>query len=160
MLLYNTHIGVFDMLTKGNVEIGIETRFGPNWPGVRCGARTKDGGECQRPAVKRTGRCTRHSGKSTGPRTKAGRDKIATLHTTHGRFTKEKRQAAKKRAEVGRTVRAEIKQIILCEKNLPNVEEIKEEYLKGLKFHYVKNMREVLDIALTKQRVKEPKTIQ
>ena len=99
------------MLTKGSVEIGLETRFGPNWLGVRCGARTKAGGTCQRPAVKRTGRCTRHGGKSTGPKTQAGRDKIAALHTTHGRLTKEKREAAKKRAEVGRKVRAEIKQI-------------------------------------------------
>ena len=111
MLLYNTHIGVFDMLTKGNVEIGLKTRFGPDWPGIRCGALTKAGGSCQRPAVKQTGRCTRHGGKSTGPQTKAGRDRIAALHTTHGRSTKEKRQAAKKRAEVGRKVRAEIKQI-------------------------------------------------
>ena len=54
------------MLTKGSVTIGLDTRFGPNWPGVRCGARTKAGSECQRPAVKRTGRCTRHGGKSTG----------------------------------------------------------------------------------------------
>lgn len=29
------------MLTKDNVTIGLETRFGPNWSGVRCGARTK-----------------------------------------------------------------------------------------------------------------------
>ena len=72
------------MLIKGNVEIGIETRFGPNWPGVRCGAKTKAGGKCQRPAVKRTGRCTRHGGKSTGPRTQAGRDKLAQLHLKHG----------------------------------------------------------------------------
>ena len=99
------------MLTKGNVEIGIETRFGPDWPGVRCGARTKAGGACQRPAVKRTGRCTRHGGKSTGPRTQAGRDKLAQLHLTHGQLTKEKRETAKKRAEVGRKVRAEIERI-------------------------------------------------
>jgi hypothetical protein len=33
------------------------------------------------------------------------------LHTTHGRLSKEKREAAKKRAEVGRKVRAEIKEI-------------------------------------------------
>ena len=99
------------MIAKGSVEIGIETRFGPNWPGERCGARTKTGGACQRPAVKRTGRCTRHGGKSTGPKTQAGRDKIAALHTTHGRLTKEKRMAATKHAEVGRKVRAEIKQI-------------------------------------------------
>ena len=61
------------MLIKGNVEIGIETRFGPNWPSVRCGAKTKKGNACQRPAVKRTGKCTRHGGKSIGPRTQAGR---------------------------------------------------------------------------------------
>lgn len=41
------------MLTKGNVTIRLKTRFGPNWPGKRCGARTKNGGECQRPAVKK-----------------------------------------------------------------------------------------------------------
>ena len=111
MLLYNYHIGGCCMLTKCNVSIGLETRFGPNWPGVRCGARTKAGGKCKRRAVKRTGRCTRHGGKSTGPRTQAGLNKITALHTTHGRLTKEKREAAKKRAEVGRAVRAEIKQI-------------------------------------------------
>ena len=99
------------MIAKGNVTIGLETRFGPDWPGVRCGARTKSGGECQRPAVKRTGRCSRHGGKSTGPRTQAGRDKIAALDTKHGRSTKEKREAPEKRAEIGRKVRAEIKQI-------------------------------------------------
>ena len=99
------------MLAKGNVKIGLKTRFGPDWPGVRCGARTKAGGQCQRPAVKRTGRCNRHGGKSTGPRTQAGRHKIAALHTTHGSLTKERRAAAKKRAEVGRKVRAEIKAI-------------------------------------------------
>jgi hypothetical protein len=102
---------MFEMIAKGNVTIGLETRFGPNWPGVRCGAKTRSGGKCQRPAVKRTGKCTRHGGKSTGPRTQDGRDKIAALHTTHGRLTKEKRAAARKRADLGRKVRAEIKQI-------------------------------------------------
>jgi len=99
------------MIAKGNVEIGIETRFGPDWPGVRCGARTKAGGACQRPAVKRTGRCTRHGGKSTGPRTQVGRDKIAALHTTHGRTTKAERAKVKHMAEVGRQVMRELKEI-------------------------------------------------
>ena len=99
------------MIAKGNVTIGLETRLGPNWPGVRCGAKTRSGGKCQRPAVKRTGRCTRHGGKSTGPRTQAGRDTIAALHTKHGKLTKAKRQQAEKRAEAGRKVRAEVKQI-------------------------------------------------
>ena len=49
--------------------------------------------------------------------------------------------------------RASIKDIILCEKNRSDIEEIKESYLKGLTFHYVKTMKEVLNIALTNQDV-------
>ena len=44
--------------------------------------------------------------------------------------------------------RAGIKEIILCHKNEKDVLDIKPEYLKGLKFHYVKKMEEVLKIAL------------
>lgn len=46
--------------------------------------------------------------------------------------------------------RANIKEIILCERNRKDVEEITADYVKGLKFHYVKTMREVLDNALEK----------
>ena len=99
------------MIATGNVTIGLETRFGTDWPGVRCGARTKAGGECQRPAVKRSGRCTRHGGKSTEPKSPAGRDKIAALHTMHGRLTKAERAKAKHRAEIGRQVRAGLEEI-------------------------------------------------
>ena len=49
--------------------------------------------------------------------------------------------------------RASIKEIILCEKNRKDIEEIKESYLKGLTFHYVKTMKEVLDIAIIKDKV-------
>jgi ATP-dependent Lon protease len=49
--------------------------------------------------------------------------------------------------------RASIKEIILCEENRKDIEDIKEDYLKGLKFHYVKTMKEVLDLALTKEKV-------
>ncbi len=52
--------------------------------------------------------------------------------------------------------RARIKEIILCEKNKKDVDEIKAEYLKGLTFHYVSKMEEVLAIALTKSTVKKP----
>jgi ATP-dependent Lon protease len=45
--------------------------------------------------------------------------------------------------------RAKIKEIILCEKNRKDIDEIKQDYLKGLTFHFVKTMKEVLDIALT-----------
>ena len=53
--------------------------------------------------------------------------------------------------------RANIKEIILCSENRKDVEEIKQSYLKGVKFHYVNEMKEVIDIALTKQKVKGAK---
>ena len=52
--------------------------------------------------------------------------------------------------------RAGIKEIILCEKNRKDVDEINQDYLKGLTFHYVSQMREVLELALTKEKVKNP----
>jgi ATP-dependent Lon protease len=55
--------------------------------------------------------------------------------------------------------RARIKEIILCEDNRKDILEIKEQYLKGLKFHYVSDMSEVIDIAVTKQRVKNAKKL-
>jgi len=50
--------------------------------------------------------------------------------------------------------RAGIKEIILCEENRKDVEDIKAEYLKGLSVHYVTQMSEVLDIALLKEKAK------
>jgi ATP-dependent Lon protease len=47
--------------------------------------------------------------------------------------------------------RAGIKDIILCEQNEKDVEEINKDYIKGVKFHYVSEMDEVLDFALTKK---------
>ncbi|AGC78164.1 ATP-dependent Lon protease [Nonlabens dokdonensis] len=55
--------------------------------------------------------------------------------------------------------RAKIKEILLCEQNRRDIEEIKAEYLKGLTFHYVSDMSNVLDLALTKQKVKNPKDL-
>ncbi len=49
--------------------------------------------------------------------------------------------------------RAGIKEIILCEKNRKDIQEINERYLKGLKFHFVSDMHEVLEIALLKEKV-------
>ena len=76
------------MLTKDNVTIGIEWRFGPKWPGQRCGAKTRRGTPCQRPANKRNGRCRLHGGASSGPRTEQGRAKIAAANTTTCQHTK------------------------------------------------------------------------
>ena len=46
--------------------------------------------------------------------------------------------------------RAGIKEIILCSENKKDIDEIKKEYLKGLKFHYVDHIKEVLETALLK----------
>ena len=55
--------------------------------------------------------------------------------------------------------RANIKEIILCQENEKDILEIKKSYLRGLKFHYVNDMTEVIDLALMKQRVKNPKKL-
>lgn len=52
--------------------------------------------------------------------------------------------------------RAGIKEIILCEENRKDVEEIKQDYLKGLTFHYVESMGDVVRYALLKEKVKSP----
>ena len=52
--------------------------------------------------------------------------------------------------------RANIKDIILCKSNEKDILEIKESYIKDLTFHYVKEMKEVIDLALIKEQVKDP----
>ena len=55
--------------------------------------------------------------------------------------------------------RAGIKEIILCEDNLKDVNEIEKKYLKGLKINYVSTMDQVIDIAVLKQKVANPRII-
>ncbi|MFY0481295.1 endopeptidase La [Flavobacterium sp. PLA-1-15] len=55
--------------------------------------------------------------------------------------------------------RANIKEIILCHENKRDIDEIKPEYVEGLTFHYVKEMSEVLDIAITDQNAKNAKIL-
>ena len=52
--------------------------------------------------------------------------------------------------------RAGIKEIIISEENRKDIDDIKEIYLKGLKFHYVDTISEVLDLALLKTKVDNP----
>jgi ATP-dependent Lon protease len=47
--------------------------------------------------------------------------------------------------------RAGIKEVILCEQNQKDVEEINKSYIKGMKFHYVTEMSEVIELALMKK---------
>jgi ATP-dependent Lon protease len=55
--------------------------------------------------------------------------------------------------------RANIKEIILCKENEKDILEIKESYLKGLTFHYVTEMKQVIELALTKQKVQNAKKL-
>lgn len=55
--------------------------------------------------------------------------------------------------------RANIREIILSEENRKDVEDIKEIYIKGLKFHYVETIMDVLELALLKQKVSNAKKI-
>jgi len=55
--------------------------------------------------------------------------------------------------------RARIKEILLCKENKSDIEEIKDEYLKGLTFHYVSDMSDVIKLALTQEKVKNAKQL-
>lgn len=55
--------------------------------------------------------------------------------------------------------RAKVTTIILCDKNRKDIEEIEAHYLKGMTFHYVGEMQEVLDLAILDQKVKNAKNL-
>jgi len=88
------------------IDDGKATRLGPNWPGKRCLAKTRRATLCQKPAIRGRGRCQLHGGKSTGPRTPEGKARSIAAHTKHGR-------RSKAYIEKGKTIRKELKQIIL-----------------------------------------------
>jgi len=52
--------------------------------------------------------------------------------------------------------RAGIKEIVLSERNRMDVEEINDRYLKGLEFHYVEEMIDVIEHSLLKEKVTNP----
>lgn len=55
--------------------------------------------------------------------------------------------------------RANLKEILLSAENRKDIEEIKEIYLRGLKFHYVDTLMDVLEYALLQQKVRNPRQI-
>ena len=99
------------MIAKGNVLIGLDTRFGADWPGQRCGAKTRRGTACRRPASKRNGRCRLHGGQSTGPKTAEGRAKIAAANTTTGQHTKAMIARRKEDAKIAKGLRDRLRVI-------------------------------------------------
>ena len=99
------------MIAKGNVLIGLDTRFGADWPGQRCRAKTRRGTACQRPANKRNGRCRLHGGRSIGPKSAEGRAKIAAANTTTGQHTKAMIARRKKDAKIAKGLRDRLRVI-------------------------------------------------
>ena len=104
-------IGGIDKITKRNLLRVIPWRFGPNWPGKRCEAKTRKGTPCQRPAKLPVGRCRLHGSASTGPRTKDGLKRLVESKIKHGRFIKAKREKAKQIAEKRRKIQNELKEL-------------------------------------------------
>jgi hypothetical protein len=74
----------------------------------RCGARTRSGVGCKAPAM-RNGRCRMHGGKSTGPRTKDGLERMRAANTRHGGYAAEHQHLMRRiralNAEARRTAR-------------------------------------------------------
>ena len=62
------------------------------WASAECGARTRPGRPCARKALK-NGRCRNHGGKSTGPKSEAGRDRISQAQMTRWRKWRSEREA-------------------------------------------------------------------
>ena len=88
------------------VEAGKATRFGPQWPGQRCLAKTRRATLCQKAAITERNRCRLHGGRSTGPRTAEGKARVVAANTKHGR-------RSRARIERGRAINDELRQIIL-----------------------------------------------
>ncbi len=88
------------------VEQGRATRFGPQWKGIRCGAKTRRGTPCLKPAIKTKARCQLHGGRSTGARTPEGLQKLKDIHRKHG-------QRSREAIERSRYYRNELKRLVL-----------------------------------------------
>ena len=89
------------------LKAGQATRFGADWPGQRCLAKTRQGTPCHNPAIRSRGRCKLHGGRSTGPRTPEGKARSIAAHTKHGR-------SSSAHVEKVRAINAEIKRITLA----------------------------------------------
>ena len=98
--------------SKKIISIGQGTLFGVNWPGKRCLAKTRRGTPCQKPAIRGKGRCQLHGGRSTGPKTPEGLNRLAVLNTVHGQRTKERRAEAKALATTKKEIEAQLKERI------------------------------------------------
>ncbi len=74
----------------------------------RCGARTRASAPCRGPAVCGKRRCRMHGGKSTGPRTAEGLERLRAARTRHGAYGQEARELG----EVIRMLKARTKRSV------------------------------------------------
>ena len=72
---------------------------------------TRRGTVCQRAAYKHNGRYALRGGRSTGPRTQRGLQRISEANLKHGRQTKDRLAAQRHAAEVGRRIMSELKRV-------------------------------------------------
>jgi hypothetical protein len=77
---------------------------------ARCGAKTRRGSSCQCPAMA-NGRCRLHGGKSTGPKTAEGRDRIRRALTKHGKYTQAAKNERRQYRELIRDARETLKSL-------------------------------------------------
>ena len=80
-------------------------RFGADWPGLRCGAKTRAGTPCLNPCVTGRPKCRMHGGNAGAPKGKRNGA------YRHGRFTQEAIEERSQRARRGREEYARIKEL-------------------------------------------------
>ena len=71
------------------IEVGMATRFGPGWPGCRCGAKTHKGTPCQKAALKGKTGCRLHGRTEHRTTDPGGQGTGHGAHTKHGRRSKD-----------------------------------------------------------------------
>ena len=81
-----------------NLKKGTPHQFGVQWPGRRCGAKTRRGTKCRAPAVRSSSRCRMHGATSCGPTSNEGKQRIAAAKFKSGKYTIEQKRARSLRA--------------------------------------------------------------
>ena len=99
------------MIVEHNESQSQTMALWPRLAGYSVRGSYRRGALCQRPARLPVGRCRLHGGASTDPKTTDGLRRLTEAKIKHGRFIKEKRAEAKRRAEQGRQMRGELKEL-------------------------------------------------
>ena len=76
----------------------------------RCGAKTRSGTPCRSPAMP-NGRCRMHGGRSTGPRTPEGLERMRRAKTKHGLYSAETRALMRALRELNAEARRAVEEL-------------------------------------------------